>query len=202
MRKLTLILQLIILISVAFLYVLHFRQVKECNGDGIQKSVFVSKDSNGNMNYISMAYINTDTVMNNYKYYQELKSKLESQQQVAEKQLEIKMQDLEKEYKNLSTRVTLGLMKEEEAQAVFAPKQQEVEKFRTNISDQLMAQEKQLTLQLYDTVINFLQKYNKKAGYSYIFGYTKGGNIMIAPKSHDLTKDVLKGLNGDYLKRK
>ena len=53
MRKLTLILQLIILISVAFLYVLHFRQVKECNGDGIQKSVFVSKDSNGNMNYIS-----------------------------------------------------------------------------------------------------------------------------------------------------
>ena len=149
-----------------------------------------------------MAYINTDTVMNNYKYYQELKSKLESQQQVAEKQLEIKMQDLEKEYKNLSTRVTLGLMKEEEAQAVFAPKQQEVEKFRTNISDQLMAQEKQLTLQLYDTVINFLQKYNKKAGYSYIFGYTKGGNIMIAPKSHDLTKDVLKGLNGDYLKRK
>lgn len=201
MRKLTLILQLIIIVSVAFLYFIHFRQARLSNQEKEpEKGVFISKDSSGNMKFISLAYINIDTLQNNYKFYQELKSKLESQQQTAENQLEIKMQELDKEYKNLSTRVTLGLMKEEEAQVIFGNKEQEVEKFRSNMTEKLMKEEKQLTLQLYDTVINFLQKYNKKAGYSYIFEYTKGGSIMIAPESHDLTREVLKGLNEHYLK--
>jgi outer membrane protein len=83
----------------------------------------------------------------------------------------------------------------------YLKKQQELEKLRSNLSDNLMESQKKLTEQLYDSIANYLQRYNKKAGFAYIFSYTKGGPIIVAPKTLDLTKDVLKGLNSEYTRK-
>lgn len=191
------ILQAITLAAIIVLYILYFTGT-DLKRPSAQTTSAGPKQTDTQA--VSVAYINFDSILKSYTYYQELKSSLESQQQIAEKQLESKVRALENEYKSLSTKVTLGLMKEEEAQRILAIKQQDVEKYRTDVSENLYNEEKKLTLQLYDTIVNYLKRHNKKTGYSYILSYTKGGGIIIAPDQHDLTIDVLAGLNEEYRK--
>jgi outer membrane protein len=147
---------------------------------------------------LSIAYINTDSVVEHYKYYKELKTKLESEQKIAENQLQVKMKDLEKEYKTLSTKVNLGLIKEEEAQNSFAIKQQEVETYRTAMSQKLVDKNTQMTEQLYDSIVNYVHRFNKNGKFTYILGYAKGGGIIYAPPSMDISNYILNGLNKEY----
>jgi outer membrane protein len=117
---------------------------------------------------------------------------------MAENQLQVKMSDLEKDYKTLSTKVKLGLSKEEEAQNTFAAKQQEVESFRTTMSQKLVDKNTAMTEQLYDSIVNYVHRFNKKGQFTYILGYAKGGGIIYAPHSMDISDYILNGLNKEY----
>jgi outer membrane protein len=186
-------------LALTFLYFLHFRNVQKNKNDDFE--IVTPNDSIKFAGGVSIAYINTDSVVANYKYYTELKTKLENEQRVAENQLQIKAKDLEHEYKLLSTKVNLGLIKQEEAERSFAVKQQEVELLRQNLSDGLINKERELTEQLYDSIVTFVNKYNLKSRHTYILGYAKGGGIIYAPKSMDMTKQIVKGLNDEYINR-
>jgi outer membrane protein len=48
---------------------------------------------------------------------------------------------------------------------------------------------------------DFLKEYNKTKGYSYIFGY-EPGFIYYRDTMYNITKDLVKGLNEQYAKRK
>jgi outer membrane protein len=186
----------ILLIAVIVLYFLHFSYVKK--HPGTDDGNYNPNDTTNYTKGISIAYINTDSVVANYNYYNELKTKLENEQKIAENQIQAKASDLEKEYKLLSTKINLGLIKQDDAERSFALKQQEVEMLRNNLSEQLIEKEKQLTNQLYDSIVNYVNRYNVKSKHTYILGYAKGGGIIYAPKSMDMTQIILKGLNAEY----
>lgn len=198
-KKMLIISNILLILAVLSIYFFHIRKEKSSESDQslIQPSVIFGDTSKGGKG-LSIAYINTDTVVEHYKYYKELKAKLENEQKLAENQLQLKMKDLEKEYKTLSTKVNLGLIKEEEAQNSFAIKQQEVETFRTNMSQKLVEKNTQMTEQLYDSIVNFVHRFNKNGKFSYILGYAKGGGIIYAPSSMDISNYILLGLNKEY----
>jgi outer membrane protein len=190
-----------IILILAVLAILFFHILPEYRNKTDQTmplpSVIFGDTSKGGKG-MSIAYINTDTVVEHYKYYKELKTRLENEQKMAENQLQLKMKDLEKEYKNLSTKVNLGLIKEEEAQNSFAIKQQEVEAFRTNTSQKLVEKNTKMTEQLYDSIVNYVHRFNKGGRFTYILGYAKGGGIIYAPQSMDISNYILLGLNKEY----
>jgi outer membrane protein len=58
-----------------------------------------------------------------------------------------------------------------------------------------------MNVALIDSVMNFLKRYNDKYKFDYILGFTKGGNILFANDTLDVTQDVIKELNSAYLEK-
>lgn len=198
-KKALLVSNILLILAVLAILFFHILPQRSNNADStIQEPTVIFGDTSKGGKGLSIAYINTDSVVEHYKYYTELKTKLENEQKAAENQLQIKMKDLEKEYKTLSTKVNLGLIKEDEAQTSFAIKQQEVESYRTTMSQKIVDKNTQMTEQLYDSIVNFVHRFNKNGRFTYILGYAKGGGIIYAPSSMDISNIILTGLNKEY----
>jgi len=58
-----------------------------------------------------------------------------------------------------------------------------------------------MNVALLDSVMNFLRRYNENYKFDYILGFTKGGNILLANDTLDVTNDVIKELNLEYNKK-
>jgi outer membrane protein len=198
-KRFLLISNIVLILAVLSIFIfLILPKIKGQTDQAIPEASILFGDSTKGGKGISIAYINTDSVVEHYKYYKELKTRLENEQKMAENQLQSKMKALETEYKTLSTKVKLGLIKEEEAQNSFAIKQQEVEAYRTTMSQKLIDKNSEMTEQLYDSIVNFVHRFNKNGRFTYILGYAKGGGIIYATSSMDISDFILEGLNKEY----
>jgi outer membrane protein len=54
---------------------------------------------------------------------------------------------------------------------------------------------------LMDSLNNFLKRYNEKMNFDYIFSYNRGGSILTANDSLDITNEVLKLLNEEFVQK-
>jgi outer membrane protein len=63
---------------------------------------------------------------------------------------------------------------------------------------QLMEEEKRLSDRLNDQIFNYMQDYAPRHGLKYVLGYTRGGGILYAADSLDITPAILDGLNEKY----
>jgi len=147
---------------------------------------------------ITIAYVNTDTILANYKYYKAQIAQMEKSQASAEKQLEERFKKLEEDYKNYLTKIKLGLIKQEDAEKQFAEKQAELENYQMQLRNQLIEKEEKVANQLYDSILNHIAIFNKTAGYTYIIAQAKGSNILYSDPDLNLTQFILEGLNKSY----
>lgn len=58
-----------------------------------------------------------------------------------------------------------------------------------------MEEEQVMNRSILDYIYTYLEVYNKDENYEYILGKTFGGPILLGAKGHDITNDVLSGLN-------
>ncbi len=147
---------------------------------------------------LTIAYVNTDTILANYKYYKSQIASLESSQAIAERQLEERYKKLEEDYKNYLTKIKLGLIKQEDAENQFAEKQAELQDYQDKLRNNLLEKEQKVADQLYDSILNHIAIFNKQAGYTYIIAHAKGSNILYSDPSLDLTQIILQSLNASY----
>jgi len=206
-KNFSIILNVILTFSVIILFFLHFNA-----GKGAEKTQDISSENSDSTEIriipkdsfegMTVAFVNTDSILANYKYFKELSKRLEAQSINAENQLQKKYKDLEEEYKNLLTKIDLGLISKEAAEQEFSKKQMEFEEFRANERERILRKEQELTESLYDSIVIYINRHNKKSNYNYVLGYSRGGGILYADDSYDLTKEVLNGLNREYDLRK
>ncbi len=202
MKSTNTIINVVLLAAVVILYILHFTQPKSAVSEKeakpeIETPVHIISDSSGNTSTFRIAHVNTDTILANYKYFLKKKKDLELRTNNADYQYQNKIKELEEYYKDLEYKVKMSLATEEEAQIELYKKQQEIEQYRQNLTKQLLNEEQDLTLRLYDSIVAHINKYNKGANYNYILGYSAGGGILYTDKTYDLTDIILKGLNAE-----
>ncbi len=205
MKNLNLILNVVVLVAVIILYILHFTdKEKPQTITSEPASVDTLASAPRDIKPARVAFVNTDTILAEYKYFQDLQKKLQLRQNNAEYQLSQKMKALEEDYKNLLSKIKLGLISQSEAERQFAEKQQKVEEYRNNIREELIREEQLMTESLYDTIVAYIKRYNSSdyAQYNYILGFSRGGGILHADEQFDLTQEVLDGLNREYEKKK
>ena len=51
---------------------------------------------------------------------------------------------------------------------------------------------------LVDSITNFLNRYNLQHNYDYVLGYSKGGGILLAKDTFNITDQVLAAMNEAY----
>jgi outer membrane protein len=185
------ILNIISVLGVIVLFVLYFTGRSSC-GSGLKKS--------GNSSTI-VAYVNSDTIMEHYDLVQELKSKIEAKEKLANDSFNMQQQNFEAEVNEYQKNVQANKLSIAQAQATekyLGQKQQNLAALKEELTQKLSNDELKMNGELIDSIMNFLKRYNRKHNYDYVFGFAKGSNILFANDSLDITKEVLKDINKEY----
>ncbi|WP_448520351.1 OmpH family outer membrane protein [Rhodoflexus sp.] len=191
-NSLSLILNIVLAAAVAFLYYLHFSEKNTSTSSPI------AGEGQGGA---QIAHINTDSLLSNYQFFEDMQNELAEKKNRAERQLISRGQALQQEVGSVEKRIQAGLMSNnqiKEAQQLLGQKEQELIAYRETVMAGLIEEEKLMNNRLYDSLISYLREFNKDKKYQYIFGYTKGGGILLANDQTDITDQIIKGLNEKY----
>lgn len=200
MKKSQLVINIVIVLGLLIIYILYFvnsSKNTEINDQSNKLTDTLSIDSfqkSGNI-----AYINVDTLLRNYKFYDELEAKLLEKQKKLESQLNSKMAKFQSDVAEFQKKVQLGSFLSQESaqrqQDELGARQQKIMKLKDDLSMQLAQETQNMNNQLLDTVVNFLKIYNSDKKYQYILN---SQSFLIGNPSNDITKEVIDGLNSRY----
>jgi len=195
MKKLPLILNIVLLVAVAVLFVLHFMQPKE--EQPAEKARTMLSDSLA----LPIAYIELDSILVNYEMFIDLQDELMKKQEQSEAELTSKSRTWERGAADYQDKMSKGLITRSQAQEVEAQlyqEQQNLIQLRDQMSMEL-AEEKQVTdRQVMYSIIEYLEEYNADGKYQFIFSKSFGGNLLVSEPALDITNEVLAGLNAKY----
>lgn len=189
----------ILLILIGILFYLHFSDSKN-SATATHTTADSVKSSNSPGGKI--AYINIDTLQNNYKYYQQVKSDLEKREKNAQneimslqKKFQSRAAELQQKAANMSPKEQESAMMEiNKMQQDFQVKQQSLQEgladYNQKMKDQLLAK-----------IESYLKDYNNDGRYAYVFSY-EPGFMFYKDSTLDITRDVIKGLNETFEKEK
>lgn len=196
MKKISPVLNVVLLIAVIGLYILHFTAPKPTS----------SKKSPGDT--LSMAtttegivYIDIDTVMANYKMHEDVMGNLEQKIKTSEAQVESKQRSLQKNYEDAQYKVQRGLVTRSEQQQLeqnLASQQQELMTLQNKLQYDLAEEQQVAYRKILNSIIEYLSSMEAAGKYQYVLGHSFGGAIMYANHNLDITKEVIEGLNAEY----
>lgn len=191
MKNLPIILNIILFALVGHLYYLNSKNAKPA-----EAQVLVPPASQKGGAHI--AYVNGDTLDAQYEWLKQQKAAIEERMANAEKTLSAKEEAIMKEAQALQEKFQTGTMTQAEAekqQASLMQRGQKLEEEKARLSKSLGEDQKKAFNDLYANVETKLKTLSAQIGYDYILSYSRGGPILLANDSLDITKQVLELLN-------
>jgi len=201
MKKIPLIINVVLVLAVAALYVLYFTG-KEQEGEAPEE---MPGDITPALASSRIAFVNFDTVLLNYDMFIDLRDELASKQMTSEAELTAEGQKFEREAADFQDKVQKGLLtrsRAQEMQQQLIAEQDRITQLRDDLSLELMEQEQVMNRQVLYSIMEFMEEYNKRHTYQYILSNTLGGALLYANDSLDITANVVKGLNKKYKEEK
>jgi len=197
MKNTSLVLIVVLFIAVAGLYILHFSGNKSnvLGKDGANDSSISSE--------FKIAYIKIDSLIVNYDFAQEMHDGFTKQQEAFTKEYGEKRNRFETQAAAFQEKVQRGgfLTQERAIQERdrLVGEEQQITRLDQELSQKLAQIQADNNKQLLDSVMTYLKVFNKDKKYNYIFN---AAEVLIGDDSHNITKEVLVGLNARYSKEK
>ena len=202
MKSFSAILQIVLVLAVAGLYILHFsNKPKEVvTGDSSKVEIAPSAIT---APVGGMVFINSDSLLDNYDYFKTKKIEFEARQNRIKSELEAESTKLQKDVESYQRRAPgmTDIQRQIEEEQLMMRQQKLMER-KDELLDKLDDEQAKSSEQLYNRLSTFLKEYNKDKNYQFILGFQKGGGILFANDSLDITANVLQGLNEQYKNEK
>lgn len=150
---------------------------------------------------LSIAFVNSDTLMKKYQLFQDLKSELEAETKMLQEDLEKRHRDLESRILSYQKKTQTGNISIDEARRTeeqLARLQQELIKLNDQYTQQIAQKELEMTHRILDSVIIAIKLFNQAEHYDFVLGYSKGAGILFANPSFDVTEEIVAILNNRY----
>lgn len=199
MKKLPLILSIAALLGVAVLFALNLTGKTATTTKGQE-----SKEASQNNGELKIAYILSDSVLLNYQLAIDLNEEFVSKQSEFNADFTKKRSNLEKQAVAFQEKVQRGgFLTEERAIAErdrLMAEEQEIQKLDYELSNKLKEMEQKINIQLIDSIVKYVEEYNKVHKYNYIL--SNNGNIIVGDPQFNISKEILDGLNARYTKSK
>jgi outer membrane protein len=190
----------ILLIAVGVLYYLFFtsdvKKKSEPSDKNQKNQVKVDKP-------IRLAYIDLDTIEEKYLYFKQKNNELESEKKKIEAEVESSVKRLEQDRENfLKKGQSITQNEAEQFQQQFQTRYQQLTERRESLFNTHMENQKKAFDQIQAKINSYLEEYNKKEQYQFIFS-VGAGNLTVYYKDSalNITKEVLEGLNAAYQKK-
>ena len=146
-----------------------------------------------------IAFVDMDTLQVRYIFLKSKKEELEKKGASIEAELARGAQTLQNEAVAFQKKAQSGgyttQAEGEAAQQRLQKMQMDIENKRNTLGGQLMKENDAFAKELQDRLDKYLLKYNQDKKYDYILSYQKGGSILFANQSLNITEEVAKGMN-------
>lgn len=199
MKNFSFVLNVVFAIALIILYVLFFNDKPRDVREQISEPVRANKE-------VSVVYVNTDTLLMNYKLSIELNEAFLKKQENRRTELNQKAKSLDGEMREFQRKLeNNGFLSRERAEAArdaILLKQQQLQQLQQDMTNQMMNEQADLNKKLFDKITSCLKEFNKEMGYDIILSTTLGGNVLFAKDGFDITSKLLEELNKDYDKQK
>jgi outer membrane protein len=197
MKKVLLLVNIILICMVGYLYYLHFRSVQKQELTINQNNPRVQPKGN-----FKVAYIDLDSLQNNYSYYKKIKAEFENRQAAANDEIG----GMQKKYQARAMQLqqkgsTMNQQEQEAAMQEINKMQQDLQTRKQAIDNDLYNYNSKMKEDILTRIQNFLKVYNKDGKYAYIFSY-EPGFMFYKDSTLNITPDVITGLNNEYSENK
>ena len=197
MKNTSLILNLVLAVAVIVIYVLFFSS-KNAEETAKQQSLEDTSDAT-----LKIAYVKVDSLILNYDLAQELHDTFTKNQDAYTKEYADKRSSFEKKAAAFQEKVQRGgfLTQDRAIQERdrLLSEEQEIQKLDQELSGKLSDLQSTHNQQLIDSLMSYLKELNFDKKYNYILN---SGEILIGDEAHNITKEVLDGMNARYEKGK
>jgi outer membrane protein len=191
MKNASLVINALLGIAVVVLFYLQFRSSSPAS-----KASGPAKD-------LTIAYINADTVLKYYDYSNDGRDKLEAKGKLLDKDLNARATSLQGEFESYQRNVnnmTIGQAKAVEAD--LTQKRNNLQLYQENLSQQMLVEQEKMNRELYEKVTSYLRKYSEQNGLQVVLKFNAASDVLYANSAMDITTEVIKGLNEDYMLEK
>lgn len=190
MKNALLILNVILLILVGYLYYLNFSGPKKVTVSENKTSAKVEEQGPPRI-----AYIDLDSLQNNYSYYKKIKTDFEHRQNAANDEIT----NMQKKFQNRAVQLqqkaaNMTPQEQEAAMNEINKMQQDLQVRKQNIDNELFTYNTKMKEDILNRIQSFLKDFNKDGKFSYIFSY-EPGFMFYKDSTLDVTPEVIKGLN-------
>jgi outer membrane protein len=186
MKNISLILNAILFVAVAVLYYLHFSP----------KTSTVAEEGVASTTDLKIAYINSDSVLKYYEFFNVNKEKLEAKGKKLDQDFRNRAQSLQNDIgayqRNVGT-MTIGQAKAVEED--LGKKQQNLQLYQRSLEQEIMADQAKMNEELYAKITDYLKQYGEQKGLQIVFKYDPSSDLLYGGKTIDITQEVIKGLN-------
>jgi outer membrane protein len=196
MKNLSLILNAVLIVAVGVLFYLHFSSMgsTKAGPDRPEGVNLVQPD-------VPIVYVNIDTLLNNYEYFQDMQQDFADKQSELEAELNNRSRQYEASAMDYQNKVQKGLVTRREAAELeqqLMAEQQSLLQLRDQLTLQLQEEEQVSNRKLINAIMEYLKIYNADQNYQFIFSNSFGDNVLLANDQLDITYIILPGLNEKY----
>ncbi|RYY22703.1 MAG: OmpH family outer membrane protein [Chitinophagaceae bacterium] len=197
MKHISTLLSVLALILVAVLFYLHFNHQVEV------KRIRAENDAQKRANAgVTIAYFEMDSVEHNLDYVKDAMEKFK----VKEQQMNTQLNGLKNNYQRRIEEwnkkgQTMTQTESEAAQREYNQMNENYQAQKQKLEMELQDLQFKMAQEMNKTIEDYLKKYNKDKGYSYIMT-SQPGLIYYKDTAHNITRDLIAGLNLEYKSKK
>lgn len=160
-----------------------------------------SDEPQDSVSILSFAYINVDSLLLKYYLAMDLRSQLLVKEENSRSIITQRVRDLEQQMRRYKQRLEENpFLPREQSDLEYRQilqRQHDVYNLENQLSKELKEEQDRIYLQLYDSIIQQIKRYNETKKISIFFSNTGGDNILYAKDSYNVTQEVI-----DYLNKK
>ncbi|MHA6249287.1 OmpH/Skp family outer membrane protein [Pontibacter sp. CAU 1760] len=151
-----------------------------------------------------IVYVNSDSLLANYEYFNDVRTRLQTKGQKAEQDLRSQAESFQKEVERYqSSAQGMSAQQRASTEQRLQQKQQQLQALQQNKGSELAGEESEEMKKIYDRVEEYLQKLSQEKGYKMVLTYSRGNSaILYSDSSRDITTEVVEALNEAYTTEK
>jgi len=150
---------------------------------------------------ISIAFFNMDSVMSQWDLYEDYQGVLGQKQAELEADFAGKTESFYQRVQDAQYKIQRQLVtrtESEQLQQQLAAEEQELMALQTQYTQELQEEGMVKNRQMLDMIERYVSEMSQANGYSYVYSYQFGGNLIYGAAPYNITSDVVIGLNEKY----
>jgi outer membrane protein len=198
MKKISPVLNIVLLIAVAILYVLHFwGESKEVETKAEKVALPTELPVDG-----SVVYVDMEKLLLQYQYSVELNQEFLMEKERLENEMKVEYEKYEKEANKYQEKVARGgfisAASAENQKAELLIKQQQLQQLQVRLENDWFKKEEELESLLYDAIIGYLEEISQLNNYHYVLSKVIGGSVLVGKNNLNITDIAIDELNKRY----